>query len=139
MQSSPSPDTWKESDRLERRIDRAAYAAYANATIIGVLGLAVLMSRDRFVGTEFLAFAPVAALLALGYWCDRSKNPLAPTLLLLLTIWIDGGIWLRERSALALVLLVLFGSFYLVAIPAAIQWHRLARNRHNATGLGAGA
>lgn len=130
-------DSAQESRLLERRIDRAAYAAYVNGTIIGVLGLASLMSKDHVIGTDFVAFAPAVVLLLLGGWCDRSKNPVAPTFLLLLTLWLYGSTWLRERSVLALAILVLFGCFYLVAIPATIRWHRLARSRSTGA-VGAG-
>jgi hypothetical protein len=132
-------DPCRELDRLQRKVDRAAYAAYVNATVIGVLGAAVVMA-DRPVSPAQLApFAVVAVIAALGAWADRTTHPAAPSLLLALTLVLEVPSVVRDHSLLPFLFLVVFGGLYAVAIPAAIQWQRLRRTLPSPSTGAAGA
>lgn len=54
-------ELWQRKDRAERHLDRASYAAYIHAGILGVLGGFVLASQDTVAAHDLAVFAGAGA------------------------------------------------------------------------------
>ncbi|MFL5575579.1 MAG: hypothetical protein ACJ79S_06405, partial [Gemmatimonadaceae bacterium] len=81
------------------------------------------------------AYPLLLAALATGT-ARRSRG--AASLLLAVTVWIEGGTWWARHNAAALVFLAVFGVCYAVGVRGAFEWHRLERERQ-AAGTAPGA
>lgn len=116
---------WDQRRRADDQVHRAFLAGLAHAALLGVLGGFVMVSTGFSLGA--LAGFVYPLLLAVCATATLRHNRLAAALLILLVLWLEGGIWLREGSIFSLLTMILFAPFYFVGFLGAVRWHRLAR------------
>src|SRR5450432_536871 len=109
---------WLACRSAKDQASRAQIAGLVHATAFGILGGAIAISVGLRTGADFVPFgyAFVLALLAIG---TGRRNRTAAVLLLAAAFTVEGGVWWRTGSLLALATMFVFCPFYAFGVRAA--------------------